>query len=551
MNLAMPPVMKSRQQPTFQSVQEWDDRFLALFPHRYDYIWAEHPKPGEKPSWQTERRHPLGDRLIKQGSYLYGVRFGAKTKYILLDIDINSLYHPRREPFAINRMVAALEPLGLVKGVICTSSYSGGIHLYFPFGQAQDSYKLARVVQVLLENAGFIFSPGHLEIFPNDRGFVDGIPALYAAHRLPLQAGSYLLNSSYEIIWGDQSTFIQQWQFAQQHNVLDGKTLRQVLKVAKRKKYRLSGKANKFLNDLVTEIYQGWTNFGQTNRLLGRIAMYCYIFWHYVNGCNPLEGKGLAKQIVEVARSLPGYSDFCQHQHEIEQRAEEWAHCVEHSRYFPYGVRKNQTTPQLEQRPPTWHQDKQEEARERIRKAIGQLLQSNSLPVGPTARFNILVKRGIGGGTLYKHKDLWHPKHLLPVELGEQQSNSPPPDPPELAPWRENSAPECTNLLPRKSSNTPLHKDLDAIQIETNKPISNNTQSRSGGIEEIKQRVAEIQALQDYKCAAQKDLREQLQMMQPEIAPSPAYIAKMQQWLESGDPILIAEAEAFFDASSG
>jgi len=65
----------------------------------------------------------------------------------------------------------------------------------------------------------------------------------------------YLLNSNYDIIWSDQTTFVQQWQFAQQHNELDERTLHQVFKTAKRKKYRISGKAGKFLNDLTTKIY--------------------------------------------------------------------------------------------------------------------------------------------------------------------------------------------------------------------------------------------------------------------------------------------------------
>lgn len=523
----------------FHAIEE-QDLFLALFSHRHDYIWAEHPKPGGKPEWKTESRHPLSDRLVKQGSYLYGVRFGQKTRYFLIDIDLNSLYHPRRDPFAISRIIAALEPLGITQYIACTSSYSGGIHLYFPFEQAQESYKLARVVQVLLENAGFIFASGHLELFPNDRGFVDNIPALYAAHRLPMQAGSYLLNRDYEIIWSDQTTFVQQWQFAQAHNQLNEKTLRQVLKVAKRKKYRISGKANKFLNDLVNEIYQGWTSAGQTNRLLGRIAMHCYIFWHYLNGCSPLEGRALVRQIVEIAKSLPGYTDFCRHQHEIEQRAEEWATCVQDSRYFPYGVGKTPTSPAANQEQPksTWHQDKQEDARERIRTAIAQLLETNTLPVGPTDRFNALVGHGIGGGTLYKHKDLWHPKYLMPVEN--------PPHPPGLASGRTEGAPECPNLLSSKFSNIPPDKGLDDLQTDSNEKISNNTQFNKGGIEGVKQQVAEIKALQDYKRAAQQEAWEQLQLIQTPTAPSAAHIARMQQWLESGDPILMTEAEVFF-----
>ena len=535
--------MKLAPSPQFLPIQEWDDAFLTLFPHRHDYIWAEHPRLGQKPVWQTESRHPLTDRLIRQGSHLYGVRFGSKTEYFLLDIDINSPYHPRQDPFATPRLVAALEPLGLTHYVICSSSYSGGIHLYFPFAEAQDSYQLARAIQVLLENAGFVFASGLLEIFPNDRGFVDGIPALYAAHRLPMQAGSYLLDRSYERIWSNQTTFVQQWHFAQQHNELSEKVLHQVLKTAKRKKYRISGKANKFLNDLLTEIYQGWSGFGQTNRLLGRIAMYGYIFWHSVNDCAPLEGQALVRQIIEIAKSLPGYTEFCRHQHEIEERAEEWANCVQSSRYFPYGIGKTKTlsNPEATQPTPTWHEQKQEEARERIKQAIALLLESNQLPAAPTARFNALVKQGIGGGTLYKHKNLWHPEHLMaamPVE--------PPPHPPKEASRRTKGAPECPNLLPAKSSNTPLDIVLDSLQEPSTETISSNTRSEMKGIEGVKQRLAEIRALQNYKRAAQQDAWEQLQLIPKPSLPSPAHVAKMQQWLESGDPILVAEAKAFF-----
>jgi len=73
---------------TFPSVQEGDDPFLALWPHRYDYLWAEHPNPDERPEWQTESRHPLSDRLLQQGAMLYGVRFGPTTRYCVLDIEL-------------------------------------------------------------------------------------------------------------------------------------------------------------------------------------------------------------------------------------------------------------------------------------------------------------------------------------------------------------------------------------------------------------------------------------------------------------------------------
>ncbi|HEY9640700.1 MAG TPA: hypothetical protein V6C57_09455, partial [Coleofasciculaceae cyanobacterium] len=91
-----------------------DISFLALFPHRFDYIYAEHSQPGQSPNWQTESRYPLSDRVLSEGAYLYGVRFAADTQYCLLDIDRGSAYHPARDPLAIGRIQSALELLGLV-----------------------------------------------------------------------------------------------------------------------------------------------------------------------------------------------------------------------------------------------------------------------------------------------------------------------------------------------------------------------------------------------------------------------------------------------------
>ena len=180
--------------PQFQAIQE-PDAFLHLFPHRFDFIYAEHPDPGDRPDWKTEDRHPLSDRLLQEGAYLYGVRFGKQADYLMLDIDAGSLYHPHRDRFAIPRLLAALEPLGLVETVAVTSSYSGGIHLYLPFQKAQETWAIAQVVSTLLANAGFKLKAGQLELFPNPKPYSEA-PSLYAAHRLPLQAGSYLLNNT-------------------------------------------------------------------------------------------------------------------------------------------------------------------------------------------------------------------------------------------------------------------------------------------------------------------------------------------------------------------
>ena len=63
----------------------------------------------------------------------------------------------------------------------------------------------------------------------------------------------------------------------------------------------------------------------------------------------------------------------------------------------------------------------------------------------------------------------------------------------------------------------------------------------------MKQKLAEVEAVQAYKRAAQLELWQQYGQGQGQVAqPSSAQVAKMQRWLGSGDTILVAEAEVFF-----
>jgi hypothetical protein len=613
-----------QKQASFASIREWDNEFLSLFPHRYDYICADHPPIGESPTWYTESRHPLSDRLIQQGASLYGVRFGAKTSYCLLDIDVGSMYHPKRDPFAIARIRSALEPIGLVRHVACTSSYSGGIHLYFPFEEPQTSWQMAIALQTVLQNAGFNSALGQLEIFPNVKPYVvDGFPNLYAAHRLPMQTGSYLLNEAWELTYSDQSVFVQRWQLAARCNDVRASVIKQILQVARRQHYGFSGKADKFLNDLNSEIEAGWTGHGQTNYLLGRIAMRSYIFGHVLYAPHPLVGKALIEDIIRVAISLPGYREWCRHQHEIEQRAEDWARCVENSKYFPFRQSKlkltkshldssdsdvfDQSTDQFVSEMLTWNQKQCQSARGRIRLAIADLLNQECLPATATARFTALVGYGIGGSTLYKHKDLWHPQYL---DYSSEHSTSSstdhseadfPPDPPTsltaamgncvenafpieqltsllAVSDRNDRADECfsslddewlvsidrnvpsskgsigenwktSDLLNSKSSESPKFQESDkknylsANASELYSPQSNLQAEVVQGVHHIQQILSEIRE----RAQAEREAA-RLRLEQRASAPITTDIAASreelkQRYLQSGDPILMAEAQ--------
>jgi hypothetical protein len=381
------------------------------------------------------------------------VRFGSATQYCLLDIDAGSAYHPQRDAFATRRIAAALEPLGLVTPVSCTSSDSGGLHLYFPFQRSHASWELATGIATLLENSGFHLKPGQLEVFPNPKPYVvEGRPSLFNAHRLPMQTGSYLLDQEFQPVWGDRQQFLQQWQFAQQQNHLDTALLKQLLRQSRRKSYRVTGKADKFIHDLNAEIESGWTGTGQTNWILGRITMRSYIFHHVLCGGEPLSGQALIDDIIATARSLPGYQQWCRHQHEIEKKAAEWARCIENSAYFPYGMERGKfkaKAVEVEESLPedpadkvSWNQQQSEQARDRIRGAIAALLENHQLPAGATARFQSLTGAGIGGATLYRHRDLWHPDYLWIT----------PPDPPNSFTDEQRDCAEGASLVPSPTS---------------------------------------------------------------------------------------------------
>lgn len=178
--------------------------------------------------------------------------------------------------------------------------------------------------------------------------------------------------------------------------------------------------------------------------------MRSYIFHHVLSSGKPLTGATLIEDIVETARSLPGYQEWCQHQHEIEHRAEEWAKCIESSHYFHYGdpngkfKAKSEELERAIEQSPTWNQQRSQLTRDRIRSEIADLLETELLPSSATTRFKALLGYKIGGGSLYRHRDLWHPNYLTENAEDTVKANQQP----DCA----GGASDChslTNLFPR------------------------------------------------------------------------------------------------------
>ncbi|MFK8185520.1 MAG: hypothetical protein AB8B99_19260 [Phormidesmis sp.] len=367
------------------------------------------PKPKLKPQWKTESRYPMKSRVLyhrwADPSEILGVRFDHTTEYGLLDIDAGSQYHPKQNPSAISELQIALETIGITRTVLVRSSWSDGLHLYFPLNGAVNTFNLAVGVKFCLQTQGFDVKEGQLEIFPNDKSYGVVTKILYKGHRLPLQpeTGSWLLDDDLQGISNQLSDLFRVWDVAAIGQ--DMAELNSALLIARqnrlKKPRRRLNNVESWRRDLELLIAEGWTGAHQTNHLLKQIGCYGVVFLN-------LSGDALVKYIRETAISAPGYAKWCGHQHQIEMRSRSWAKAVE-KYYWPLGTH-------AKERPADnvvpFNQQRSLTAQEQIKTAIAVLEESDRLPETITARAQAISElAGTSLGTLYRHKGLWHPKH--------------------------------------------------------------------------------------------------------------------------------------------
>ena len=406
-------------------------RFVQYFQHCWKFIEASVPKYGERPSWHTESRYPLELRTLwskyLNPDLLLGLRFGSYTNYFLLDIDKNSKNHPEKKNGRFDGIGLALEDIGLCRNIQISSSESGGLHIYYFLPYTIHSLSLAVAVKHALIRAGYELKQGELELFPNPKPYNKLEPTSFNAHRLPLQANSFVLDWDLHPISDDINLFLD-WADSSA-NSQDMEELGEAMLLArewlKEQEYFGSKKsAAQFCSELEEQIEEGWTGFHQTNNLLLTIAKYGIIFLHHL-------GKDLERFMLEKAISLPGYKQYCRHQHEIEKRVKQWAKSAQKYPYTPFpssplrqnsyqdhffgAEEENNKVVQL-------HPSKERHAQtmERIRAVIAMLKGEGTFPETVYKRTQAIIKKskaafgvGVSQTTLHKKEylPLWHPAH--------------------------------------------------------------------------------------------------------------------------------------------
>jgi hypothetical protein len=452
-------------------------KFVEWFPHRWDFIES----PAKPVQWRTESRYPLEPRVLwrrhQDPESLIGVRFGQFTSYGGVDLDRRSLCHPLNDEQAFKQLLAAFASIGLTRPVIVQSSYSEGLHILFFLPKPVNTFDLACAMYQAVTAAGMTVRPGDIELFPNTKSY----DSLYSPLRLPLQpeSGSYLLDDDYQPYSDQISALVSAAEWAAEGQ--DMENLEDVLELSRDwyKTYKKGGyrgcSISKWRKDTEALIAEGWTGPGQTNDMLKEIGKYCRVFQR-------LEGTMLTQAMYETAIHCPGYQQFCRHTHEILTRCRHWAKIIEPywtplrsvpERVYSYAEMVGQGI--KSQRGPR-NEERQEEARNRIRRAYNHLKEQNSLPksikklitsIIDTAK--TLLGCGISERTLRRpeNRPLWHPQY---------QSQPQEEEPTQQAAAQEEAQKEEPDIVPcpeQEAQDTPVSPDPQEPPVSTEEPAEN------------------------------------------------------------------------------
>jgi hypothetical protein len=406
-------------------LSEAGQRLAALFSNGWDWIYADAPSKGSSIEWETIKKYPLAPvelwTLHQNQTCIIGLRPGTETRFGVIDLDAHSKYHPAQDPDALDKILKAFEDIGLCRSLINRSSYSGGLHIYFPLPEERNSFAIACLLKYTLEGAGIKLRSGQCEIFPNLKRYVtqgQGY-SVYNGLRLPMQPDSgYLpLDPDLNPLLWDLEDWLDGFDLAAQHQDLE--KLDRAIAHAK-DNHRIRGHRNtqsleSWSERIEQEKVQGWTGPGQTNDKLMVFACEARVF----RGMDSVDA--IATYIEQTALATPGFNEYSTHIKDLSQRSRDvatWAMRY----YWPMGALPSRDTNYNSPTPAadfSYHQAKREAAQHRIRQAIAELAAQAQLPSTATARARAIAEHGkISQQTLYKATNLalWHPEHQPQLE---------------------------------------------------------------------------------------------------------------------------------------
>lgn len=346
-----------------ERLEEW---FLRVLSPGYGYVVENSGRKATQSGWLTASL--LAQHLGLAGGqpqYL-AIRPNKTTNWLVLDVDQHrSPHHPDRGEGSLETLLERCRLMGLNHPLQIRSSFSGGIHLWFPLSQPVKTFDAALTMKRALLTPGiesgldaesYAFqeaerlqlSGGVLEVFPNDKARDSD----YKAIRMPCTGqGNGLFVEGFGIV-EEPAAFLAHWEEAAQYNQLvesrlishrepdcgpynwveegdDGELkfvpLNWVVRFSRRcaspvvsavKGEGLLGEppyksdsSPKSVEDAKYLLQVGWTGRGQTQLL--QLAALMVARTEYA------EADLIAVEVCELLVACPGFYDHCGHVDEI------------------------------------------------------------------------------------------------------------------------------------------------------------------------------------------------------------------------------------------
>ena len=258
------------------------------------------PKPVAEQLGLTDKPRPY--RCIS-------VSFPSRTMWACIDIDAVGKYHPANSADGIDRIKDALACLGLIEALEFQSSFSTGIHLYYPLPTAVKTWDLACALAHACRAKKLDVSGGNLELRPNTRNFKSG----YLTIRAPFSGQDNGLYAGIGCIEHSDLSILR--------HMFNRATIKNSLVLPEEHLSTISGPftivraplANKNSLDYYKNVLSdGFTSSSQTQE----IQFAALIVARMVEGVDTV--PALRARLIELVTSSPGYTEYCQHQRQIE-----------------------------------------------------------------------------------------------------------------------------------------------------------------------------------------------------------------------------------------
>ena len=272
----------------------------------------------------------LAIEVYKSDREQLALGFDTDTDRFTLDIDAGSIYHPDRVDSELDDLLDKLHAANIEGYIPVRSSNSGGVHLIFPVPDKVKSKTLGARITSYLKKRQIVVMDGTLEVYPNKVTYVKSDnPKDWSRCkqvRLPLQAGSFILDRDFQPFTNSLDVFWEYWDECVEIN--SEFDIDSSFEVSAADKDRVSPK----VAELKFESYvrtkpgywrKGWTGESQTNSILMSLGF-------SITGYNDVQHLG--NLIFKRSARLPGFDAYCREFQESEKEFKK--HCQRVAKYY-------------------------------------------------------------------------------------------------------------------------------------------------------------------------------------------------------------------------